>query len=328
MAGKCLILSLMAAVVLADGPTPAYKTDPNTTKYCSFWLDNDGSTSCKSAVDDYVVGDFADFLRWTAQSYCIEALNEPRPTTTKPPTSSQSPTTTTKPNNGITTPTPTQPGMVDNCNKFHYISTGNTCDQITSYNHISQEDFAAWNPNVGKQCSGMWANAYACVGVIGGTATTTSSTPTQPTGNGVSTPTPTQPGMVTNCNKFHYIWSGNTCDQITSYNQISQHDFATWNTNIGEQCTGMWAEAYACVGVIGGSTPTQPGNGIETPQPTQPHMVKNCNKFHYIYKDNTCGQITSFNHISQDDFATWNPDIGEQCTGIWADAYACVGVTS
>ncbi|KAJ3486456.1 hypothetical protein NLG97_g6608 [Lecanicillium saksenae] len=155
-------------------------------------------------------------------------------------------------------------------------------------------------------------------------------TPTKPN-NGVSTPTPTQPGMVDNCNQFHYIYKGNTCDQITSYHNISQHDFATWNTNIGEQCTGMWANAYACVGVIGGggggSTPTQPPNGIQTPQPTQPHMVNNCNKFHYIYKGNTCGQITSYEGISQHDFATWNPEVGEQCSGMWADAYACVGVT-
>ncbi len=84
----------------------------------------------------------------------------------------------------------------------------------------------------------------------------------------------------------------------------------------------MWADHYACVGMI---TPTRPGNGIATPTPTQPDMVDNCNKFHYIYKGNTCDQIISYSHISQEDSAKWNPKIGGECKGIWADAYACVG---
>lgn len=56
--------------------------------------------------------------------------------------------------------------MVDNCNKFHFISKGNTCDQITSYQHISQDQFARWNPKVGKDCTGLWSDAGACVGVL------------------------------------------------------------------------------------------------------------------------------------------------------------------
>ncbi|KAM3553986.1 hypothetical protein MY1884_006377 [Beauveria asiatica] len=74
------------------------------------------------------------------------------------------------------------------------------------------------------------------------------------------------------------------------------------------------------------SATTSAGNGIQTPEPTQADMVSNCSKFHYIWKGNTCGQITWYNQISQQDLATWNPQIGEQCTGLWADAYACVGV--
>ncbi|ATY61853.1 LysM domain protein [Cordyceps militaris] len=221
------------------------------------------------------------------------------------PSATPTPTPTpssTAPSNGIETPQPTQPDMVSNCNKFHYIWKGNTCGQVTGYNGITQEQFAQWNPKIGLQCHGLhglWAETYAC------------------------------PDMVGNCNKFHWIWKGNTCGQVTSYNAISHHDLATWNPQVGEQCTGLWAEAYACVGVLAGAaTPdkTTPSNGIETPQPTQPGMVDSCKKFHWISKGNTCWQITSHNGISQQDFATWNPQIGEECTGMWADAYACVGV--
>ncbi|EGX89011.1 LysM domain protein [Cordyceps militaris CM01] len=55
--------------------------------------------------------------------------------------------------------------MVSNCVKFYYISKGNYCGQITAYNGISEQDFATWNPQVGQQCEGLWAEAYACVGV-------------------------------------------------------------------------------------------------------------------------------------------------------------------
>lgn len=48
---------------------------------------------------------------------------------------------------------------------FYSLSVRLTCDQITSYNHISQHDFVTWNPQIGEQCTGLWANAYACVGV-------------------------------------------------------------------------------------------------------------------------------------------------------------------
>ncbi|OAR05875.1 hypothetical protein LLEC1_06737 [Akanthomyces lecanii] len=227
--------------------------------------------------------------------------------------------TATKPTNGIETPQPTQPGMVESCSKFHYIYKGNTCDQISGHNGITQEQFARWNPKIGRECTSLHADAYACVGVLNdGPPAPTNTKPA----NGVTTPTPTQPGMVEDCNKFHYIYSGNTCDQISTYNSITQEQFARWNPKIGRECTRLQADAYACVGVIKDSPP----NGIQTPRPTQPGMVDYCKKFHYIYKGNTCDQISSYNGITQEQFARWNPKVGEKCTGLQADEYACVGI--
>ncbi len=67
MAGKCLIFSMMAAAVLADGTQPAFKTDPNTTKYCSFWFDSDGTATCQDVVDNYVSSSMVNFLRWVSR---------------------------------------------------------------------------------------------------------------------------------------------------------------------------------------------------------------------------------------------------------------------
>ncbi|OAA76103.1 LysM domain-containing protein [Akanthomyces lecanii RCEF 1005] len=92
--------------------------------------------------------------------------------------------------------------------------------------------------------------------------------------------------MVGNCNSFHYIYKGNMCGQITSYHSITQEQFARWNPKVGMEYSGLWADTYACVGVIGEDqptpTPTATPNGIQTPQPTQGNMVKNCNQCHYI----------------------------------------------
>jgi hypothetical protein len=246
------------------------------------------------------------------------------------------------------TPFPTQPGMVANCDKFVLVRRYDKCEYIAQNFAISLQDFLTWNPKVGKDCSGLETDKYACVSIAGHVSSAASSTTKTTTklatsttvGNGIQTPQPTQPGMVANCNKFHFISKGDTCDQVTSYNRILQSDFAKWNTKIGDKCTGMWADTYACVGVIGGPEPitstttitaptsTTPSNGITTPQPTQPGMAENCIKFHYISKGDTCDQVTSYQQISQKDFAKWNPKIGEKCTGMWADAYACVGIAA
>ncbi|CCF32599.1 LysM domain-containing protein [Colletotrichum higginsianum] len=87
------------------------------------------------------------------------AATPPTTTTTKPPV------TTTAPGNGVATPQPTQPGMVNNCKKFHYVSEGNTCGQIISYNGITLANFVKWNSGVGATCQNMRAKTYVCVSV-------------------------------------------------------------------------------------------------------------------------------------------------------------------
>lgn len=106
-------------------------------------------------------------------------------------TTSDSPATfTSTAENGIRTPQPIQPGMLSNCNKFHWVSHGNSCDQIASFNGISLADFVRWNPTVRGDCSGMWAEVNICVGVVGGQTTTAASLPTATTKPpcGVQTP--------------------------------------------------------------------------------------------------------------------------------------------
>jgi hypothetical protein len=271
------------------------------------------------------------------RSYCVEAFGEPSPGVPTPTTmittagpggpTTTAPPTTTKPGNGVSTPLPTQPGMVTNCNKFHYIASTNVkCEAVISYQKISRDDFLKWNPTVKSDCSGMQIGVQVCVGVIAEPTPTTSVGP-----NGVTTPLPIQPSMVSNCNKFHWIANSNVkCADVISYQKITLADFAKWNPSVNSDCTGMWSGVQVCVGVIGGTpaptTTTTAGNGVQTPQPTQPGMVTNCNKFHWIAKGVNCDQVTSYQKISRADFVKWNPTVLSDCSGMWAEVNVCVGV--
>ena len=150
--------------------------------------------------------------------------DEPEPGTTT--------TTATTTGNGVSTPTPIQSGMVSNCNKFHIIGKTTTCQGIADYNKISISDFYKWNAGIKSDCSNLELGAYACAGIIASTSQPTTTAKPTTTGNGVSTPTPIQSGMVSNCNKFHIIGKTTTCQGIADYNKISISDFYKWNAGI------------------------------------------------------------------------------------------------
>ncbi|KAK4155343.1 hypothetical protein C8A00DRAFT_13653 [Chaetomidium leptoderma] len=331
---------------------------------CLIFAVPDSSATCESFADDWGLSSVDELKRLnpgitcpdldTSKTYCVAGtVTDDQPTTTstqsssasqtsttirttittqsstatRPPTTTSAPptTTTTRPGNGITTPTPAHPGMVSNCNKFAYVNPGDTCDNLAFFNGpIATEDLILWNTGVGgRECRSLQANTYVCIGVIGG------STPTQ-TGNGIATPVPTHPGMVSNCNKFTYVNPGDTCDNLAFFNgPIATEDFVLWNTGVGgRECRGLQAHTYVCVGVIGGGTPTQPGNGIATPYPPHPGMVSNCNKFTRVNPGDTCDNIAFFNGpISTENFVLWNAGVGgRECWNLQANTYACVGV--
>ncbi|KAH7304254.1 hypothetical protein B0I35DRAFT_414543 [Stachybotrys elegans] len=156
-------------------------------------------------------------------------------------------------------------------------------------------------------------------------ATTTAPTPK---------PSPTQPGLIDTCTTFYMAVLGDTCIGIVNKNNgaFTLQDFYDWNPAVGNDCLGLWANTYYCIGAPRGSTTTSSttttsaGNGIQTPLPTQPGMVDNCDTFYFVEPNDTCAKIAAANFVSVDDIRTWNPSVGPQCTSIWANAYVCVRV--
>ncbi|KAK3898880.1 hypothetical protein C8A05DRAFT_37524 [Staphylotrichum tortipilum] len=179
---------------------------------------------------------------------------------------------------------------------------------------ISTAQFVQWNPAAKSDCSGLWASTWACVGIIGNPVTTT-------TGNGVATPAPIQPGMVTSCNKFYQVKSGDTCDAVAFWGGAPGTQWVKqWNPAVGADCRGLQAGTWACVGVIS-------GNGISTPLPTQTGMVRDCNKFYHVNSGDTCDAVAFWGGApGMQSVIKWNPAVGPECRTLQAGTYACVGV--
>lgn len=153
--------------------------------------------------------------------------------------------------NSIHTPEPVQKGMVDNCNKFHYVTPTTTCQAVLDYYKISLADFVKWNPAIGEDCTNMWAGTNACVSAKGYTSSLTRDIkPNLVVDNGVTIPSPIQAGLVKNCVKFHYIGAGTTCYEVLQHYNITMAQFAQWNPAVGEDCKTLWKGTYACVAAV------------------------------------------------------------------------------
>jgi hypothetical protein len=48
-------------------------------------------------------------------------------------------------------------------------------------------------------------------------------------------------------------------------------------------------------------------------------MVGNCNKFHFVKKDQTCTIIAALYSLSVAQFTQWNPAAKSDCSGLWAE---------
>ncbi|KAJ8069030.1 hypothetical protein OCU04_002704 [Sclerotinia nivalis] len=159
-------------------------------------------------------------------------------------------TTSTTTGNGITTPTPYQTGIATNCDSFYLVVSGDECGTIASKNGISLTQFYAWNPAVGSTCEYLDLGDYVCIDIIGVTISTSTSASTTSSSNGVTTPTPIQTGMTSQCESFHLVVSGDECDTIAQNAGASFNDFYLWNPAVGSSCQYLDVGDYVCTGIL------------------------------------------------------------------------------
>ena len=271
-------------------------------------------------------------------SYCVEGpaapAPAPAPTTTRPPTGpsvtaspettttgpsgTTSPeTTTTSQGNGIATPTPIMPGMVGNCDEFFLFTSGSSCANVLTKYGITLEQFVKWNPNVGAQCTTVWADYYVCVSVTGHSPsdeTTSSSTAINPPAT--PAPTPIQTPVDSQCYRYHQVASSSTtCQAIVDRYGIRLADFFSWNPSIANPaCNNLKPGYHVCIGA--------------TPSPIQTPVSPWCYKYHKVASSSTtCPAIAEYNSIRLQDFYAWNPSVANPaCDNLIPGHHVCVGI--
>jgi LysM repeat protein len=255
-------------------------------------------------------------------------------------------------------------GTVTDCGAWFVMDASQnlTCAQICLSNEIAINLFTEANPSLNKAtCDSDLVDGDAyCVSPLTGwdwgtnstnttststlsssslstslaSTTTTIPTSTITTGDGITTPTPHQTGMVADCNKFYLVVDGDECGTIAASEGISLADFYSWNPAVGTDCAYLDLNDYVCVDVTPSATTsasatpaaTVPSNGIPTPTPYQTGMTPNCDNFHLVISGDECSDIATDYGISLDDFYEWNPAVGSSCQYLGLNDYACVGV--
>jgi hypothetical protein len=111
------------------------------------------------------------------------------------------------------------------------VVSGDTCVSIASSAGIAVSEFETWNPTVGSDCADLWLDYYVCTRVVGKLTSSSTASPTTFTttstssGNGVTPPTPYESGIVTDCDAFHLVVSGDDCADIAANANITVDEF-------------------------------------------------------------------------------------------------------
>jgi hypothetical protein len=76
--------------------------------------------------------------------------------------------------------------------------------------------------------------------------------------------------MVSNCDRFCLVESGNDCTDIALDSNIAISTFYGWNPALKGDCSGLQANVYVCVGTTGPATTIKSGTLVPaTPSLTQ-----------------------------------------------------------
>lgn len=144
--------------------------------------------------------------------------------------------------------------MVSGCTKFYLVVAGDGCWVIADANSITLDDFYAWNPAVGTDCTNLQPTYYVCVGKTSATSTTQAATstattpPATPTATLPASPDPTQEGIPANCNKWVAQKDGVYCYDMAQAAGISLDTLYALNPALKGDCSGLWSGYAYCIG--------------------------------------------------------------------------------
>ncbi|GES63224.1 putative muramidase [Aspergillus terreus] len=239
-------------------------------------------------------------------------------------------------------PTRTQEGQAKNCNRWHRVRAGETCESIHAQydSWMTFENLLEWNPALKEDCRYPWVGWWVCVGVKPTTTFSISYPPQTPPPMVIPSPTttspdppeetarPTQPGIAPNCQDFHKAEKGDTCEKILKdVPLLKEDDLHKWNPALGPDCKGLIPGYYYCVAAYGGGWLPMPPTVTKVPSPTATGIISNCVSWYKRTYGETCDDIVRmFGTFSVKEFLKWNSDLTENCVGLQDDYWYCVGV--
>ncbi|CAM1502565.1 Fc.00g073410.m01.CDS01 [Cosmosporella sp. VM-42] len=242
-------------------------------------------------------------------------------------------------------PKKTQAGQPKNCNDWHKVMSGETCQSIANTfgpPEMTVKKFLEWNSALRDDCSGLYNGWYVCIGVrtggnwtAGDPSTPTIPTPVDYTKTTTSvdfgwTPSPTHSGQPENCSAWYQAKKGETCKKMTDPGFVSEENFFKWNPVLKNKCDAMEEGYWYCISAYGpGDTNTaRPPTVTTQPSAVPSGQTEDCEQWYQADEDETCKDIgDQFGTFSVDDFIKWNPSVGPDCSkGTVEDLWYCVAV--
>ncbi|KAF3222871.1 hypothetical protein TWF106_005301 [Orbilia oligospora] len=254
------------------------------------------------------------------------------------PTSTASPSTTTMPFAVTSTAPPgeTHLAIVPECNQWHFINAGDSCAKIVeeSQGTVTQAQLEEWNEAARNGCSSIWANTWLCVGVDSGSGSSTTAPPSTTTASPFGTtfpepPAQTQPGVAPDCTLWHLVKDNDNCEILAAGagNGVTYQNIITWNPAVGQSCTNLWLNYYACIGVPGSTSTTSSTTTTSTPSttsstglpsPTQEGFPADCDSWHIAKTGEYCSIFATNHGITLEELLALNPALEESgCSAFW-----------
>ncbi|KAH6953854.1 hypothetical protein BKA56DRAFT_454257, partial [Ilyonectria sp. MPI-CAGE-AT-0026] len=220
-----------------------------------------------------------------------------------------------------------------NCTTWFAPDSYDSCESVLAFTWLEFDDLYHINPSIKSDCTGLPIGTYYCISTnedgsppgeddSDGTLTSAASSTATATVTGVVTPSPVQSNMVSDCEDFYLVQADDGCWAIADSNNIELNDFYKWNPSVKNDCTGLGAKVYVCVG-IKAATSTTSGNSGSTSSPVQDGIASDCKDFYFVQADDGCWAISNTNGINLADFYEWNPAVKSDCSGLQANVYVC-----
>ena len=106
---------------------------------------------------------------------------------------------------------------------------------------------------------------------------------------------------------------------------LTEADFFAWNPSLNGDCNGLWENYWYCVVGPQGIT-AMPPTVTATPAPLPPNQIGVCKRW-YQRDGESCSEIAAmFGTFSEQDFISWNSNVGSACSNLVDGWWYCVGI--